>query len=137
LSRAYVDSSWILAIALGEPRAVERRNTLQSFDEVASSELLEAEVRSALTREGEGADHAERHVVAIEWIRPTRRLTPEIDRVLAAGHLRGADLWHLVCALYVSPEPADLAFLTLDREQERVAKILGFPRGFKTRSERR
>ena len=59
--------------------------------------------------------------------RPIRRLTGEIDRALACGYVRGADLWHLACALFVTPEPADLAFLTLDAGQAGVAGRLGFP----------
>jgi hypothetical protein len=50
----------------------------------------------------------------------------EIDRVLAAGSLRGADLWHLACAVYVSGNPEELAFVSLDQRQREVAKALGF-----------
>jgi hypothetical protein len=53
-------------------------------------------------------------------------LTPELERVFAGGYLKGADAWHLACALYLAEEPAKLAFLTLDRRQRAVARRLGF-----------
>lgn len=34
---------------------------------------------------------------------PARRLTRELERVLAAGYIRGADAWHVACALYLDP----------------------------------
>jgi hypothetical protein len=46
--------------------------------------------------------------------------------VLDAGYLRGADCWHVATALYVSPEPSRLSFLTLDERQRDVARTLGF-----------
>ena len=127
MSEAYVDSSWIVAIALSESRAGDRRKTLLSFDGVSSADLLDAEVRSALFRESASLEAADDHLRAIDRVRPPRRLTPEIDRVLRAGFLRGADLWHLACALYLAPDPQNLVFLTLDADQKRVAKKLGFP----------
>ena len=57
---------------------------------------------------------------------PDRALTVEIEAVLDAAHLRGAEAWHLACALYLSPDPRELAFLTMDRQQARVAAALGF-----------
>jgi hypothetical protein len=46
--------------------------------------------------------------------------------VLEHGYLRGADLWHLACALFVVDEPDMLTFLTLDTRQQEVAAALGF-----------
>jgi hypothetical protein len=50
----------------------------------------------------------------------------EITRVLRSAYLRGADLWHLSTAIYVTSDPSDLTFLTLDRRQAEVAEALGF-----------
>ena len=47
--------------------------------------------------------------------------------MLEAGYLRGADLWHVAHALYVTPCPASLSFVTLDARQGAVAEALGFP----------
>ena len=121
---AYVDTSALLAIAFGEPakEAIARR--LASFPSWVSSNLLEAEMRSALAREGGefDADPLER----VRWVMPTRPLSPEIAAALRVGYLRGADLWHIASALYAAQAMPELAFITLDRRQERVAAGLGF-----------
>ena len=62
----------------------------------------------------------------MKWVLPERPLTPELERVFATGYLRGADAWHLACALYLTQDPATLAFLTLDQRQRVVARRLGF-----------
>ncbi len=102
---------------------MERR--LGGFDALLSSNLAEAETLPALVREGfepSGPDLFAR----LAWILPDRPLTEEMIRALGAGHLRGADLWHIACALYVPEEPGTLTFLTLDRNQKAVAARLGF-----------
>ena len=65
-------------------------------------------------------------IATVSWLIPDRPLTDEIERVLEAGYVRGADCWHLASALYLSPEPSSMAFLTLDDPQKKVAKRLGF-----------
>ena len=97
---------------------------LRKFDRLVSSNLLEAEVRAALARERVAA--RSNMFAGVDWILPDRPLTPEIARVLAAGALRGADLWHVACALYLDPAGSELAFLTLDAKQQRVAAAIGF-----------
>lgn len=47
-------------------------------------------------------------------------------KVFAADYVKGADAWHLACALYAAGDPRDLTFLTLDRRQRTVARRLGF-----------
>lgn len=56
----------------------------------------------------------------------SRPLSDEITRVLQTACMRGSDLWHLPAAIYVTSEPGDLTFLTLDRRQGEVAAALGF-----------
>lgn len=63
---------------------------------------------------------------ALRWVHPDRRLTRELDRVLQAGDVRGADAWHLACALYLAGAPGELTFLTADTRQGTVAEALGF-----------
>lgn len=60
------------------------------------------------------------------WILPDRSLQPEIEQTIAAGYLRGADLWHVACALFLVNDPREIAFLTRDERQRSVAKALGF-----------
>jgi predicted nucleic acid-binding protein len=126
LKLAYVDSSCLVAIAFGEPGYEEVVERLNRCERLFSSNLLEAELRAALAREG--AEGQEGDLLSgFIWIYPNRQLTVEYRRILAAGTLKGADLWHVACALFLSPEPKELAFLTLDRPQRAVARALGFP----------
>ncbi|HEX4935357.1 MAG TPA: PIN domain-containing protein, partial [Gemmatimonadaceae bacterium] len=119
-----LDSSCVVAIATGERSARPLAERLERFDRIFAAPLLEAEVRSVLQREGlAGADV---DLSDVRWILPSRPLTDEIERVLEAGYVRGADCWHLACALYLAPEPGEVTFLTLDTQQRRVAKALGF-----------
>ena len=121
---AYVDTSCLVAIAFGErgARALARR--LEGFDELISSNLLEAELRAAFSREGVEQDEA--LLTWITWVLPNRPLSPEIETVLSAGYLRGADTWHLASALYLAADPEEIAFVTLDERQREVAGELGF-----------
>lgn len=90
-----------------------------------SADLLEAELRAALRREDAPSDAP--LLNRVSWVSPQRPLSSEITVILGAGRLRGADLWHLACALYLAPSPRDLSFLTLDTRQGAVAEKLGFP----------
>lgn len=122
---AYVDSSCLVALAFDEPGARKLAARLRRFDRLFSSNLLEAELRSALVREGADG-HIEELLSWLTWVYPNRPLTPEYARITAAGYLRGADLWHLANALFLAPDPTDLSFLTLDGRQGEVARRLGF-----------
>jgi hypothetical protein len=125
VNAAYVDSSCLVAIAFGEPEAAKLSSRLRQFDRLLSSNLLEAELRSALLREGV-ADPPDDLLSWITWIFPNRSLSPELRRVSGVGYLKGADLWHLAHALLLAPGAKDLVFLTLDKPQAAVAKKLGF-----------
>lgn len=121
---AYIDSSCLVAIALGEAGAKAVAARLDDFATVISHPLLDAEVRSACSRERVAVPHEE--LTRIELIEARRAISDEIDKVLSTGYVRGADCLHLATALYVSPTPSDLTFLTLDTRQRAVAKKLGF-----------
>ena len=121
----YIDSSCLVAIAFGEAGAARVARRLERLDRLFASNLLEAELRSALAREEVSADPAGL-LSGITWVYPNRPLSGEFDRVLAEGYVKGADLWHLACALFLAPEPKDLAFLTLDTRQKEIARKLGF-----------
>jgi hypothetical protein len=86
---------------------------------------MEAEVRSALAREG--TDGSWRNLFSwVSWVYPDRRLTSELSMALSVSRPRGSDLWHLACALTLRPRIDDLAFFTLDENQETAAQRLGF-----------
>ena len=122
---AYVDSSCLVSIALGEPFHRELIAFLSRFDRLYSSTLLEAELRSAVAREGK--PETVKNVVAwLNWVYPRRRLNPQFDQVLKVGTPRGSDLWHLACALVVRARAPETFFITLDRQQGDIARSLGF-----------
>lgn len=125
MTTAYLDTSCLVAIALGEPGWEGTAEALDGFERLVSSNLLEAELRSVLHRE-EVSQLAEPLLAEVSWILPPRPLTPEIRRVAAQDYLRGADLWHLACALFVADSPRELTFATLDRKQSDVAGAIGF-----------
>lgn len=121
---AYVDTSCLVAIAFAEKHGASIGRRLRGFDEIVSSNLLVAELLSSFVREKVEPDPAVSD--GISWIIPDRPLDDEIVRVLTAGYVRGADCWHLATALYLAPDPAEIAFLTLDDRQRAVADSLGF-----------
>ena len=121
---AYVDTSVLVAIAFEERDGQRMARRLATFSGLLASNLLEAELRAACAREN--CSFADALLTELKWVFPDRSLGPELGEVLAAGYLRGADLWHLACALYVTTAPRDMAFLTLDQRQRLVAETLGF-----------
>jgi predicted nucleic acid-binding protein len=127
MTLGFVDTSCLVAVALGESGSDALVARFGRLERLFASNLLEAELRATLRREG--VEHDEALLAEIAWVLPDRPLTAEIAAVLDAGQLRGADGWHLACALYLAPEPRELEFLTLDTRQAAVAATLGFPGG--------
>ena len=124
MSVAYVDSSILVAIAFQEEGSEQLVALLESFDRLACSNLVEAELRSACHRERITYD-AE-ILSDIEWVIPDRTLSEEIADVLTTGYSTGADVWHLATSLFYTPDPSEISFLTLDIRQRSVAEALGF-----------
>jgi len=121
---AYIDTSCLVAIAFGATGGTALARRLRQFDGVFSSNLLEAELRASFVRED--VEFEDAILDPITWVLPDRPLTDEIARVLSTAYLRGADLWHVACALYLAGDRAGLAFVTLDSRQAEVAETLGF-----------
>lgn len=124
MTLAYVDTSAIIRVAFGEEGGAAVGRRLARFSVLISSNLLEAEVRSAFARER--IPFPRELLNRMDWSHPRRPLTPEIEKVLAAGYLRGADLWHVATALQLPQEPAKVTFVTQDKRQRNVAETLGF-----------
>jgi predicted nucleic acid-binding protein len=124
LKAAYVDTSCLVAIAFGEDGAARLSRRLESFDELFTANLLEAELRATFAREAVPLDPT--MLTWVTWVVPDRPLSREITQVLTAGYLRGADLWHLACALFLVESPREIAFVSLDARQSGVAAQLGF-----------
>ncbi len=114
----------MLAVAFNERHSESVAALIASYSELISSNLLEAEARAGFARERR--PFLPSVLRGIGWIFPNRPLGSEFERVLNAGYLRGADLWHVAVALYTASEPGELAFVTLDRRQQAVAASLGF-----------
>ena len=122
---AYVDTSATLAIAFEEPgwELIARR--LAGFPVLPSSNLLEAEMRSAYEREG--LDFVPDVISSISWANPPRSLGPEMAKaIVEGGYLRGADLWHVAVALYVDDTLAGkTCFHYLGRQAEKYSRKSG------------
>ena len=124
MTAAYVDTSAMVAVAFSEPMWELLAERMDGFSVLHSSNLLEAEVRAAFAREHIGFTLGV--LAGIQWVMPSRPLSTEMEAVLRAGYLRGADLWHVAAALYTARDPAEMCFLTLDQRQREVAASLGF-----------
>ena len=124
MSVAYIDTSALVAIQFNEYGSEILIQILAQYSEVVSSNLLEAELRSACARENH--ELSKSLLDSIDWILPDRPLTDELIKVLNAGYLQGADLLHVATALYVASNADEVVFATLDQRQKDVAGELGF-----------
>lgn len=123
---AYIDTSLLIRTRFeNDGRRGARR--IEKYDRLFASDLLFAEILAFAKRENVALETVLEAVKGISWVIPDRSLAEEIKSVAEAGYLRGADLWHLACARYLTPNPKEIAFLTLDARQREVAKKLGFP----------
>lgn len=123
MSVAYADASVLASLAFREPEAARVRRRLTGFDAVVTSVLTEAELASALKREGVVLPHSP--LGGAHLIGTPDPLSGELQTVLSAGYLRGADCWHVAVALSYAPA-RDLTFFSLDKVQRAVAARLGF-----------
>jgi predicted nucleic acid-binding protein len=123
LNVAYADASVFAALAFREPEAERLQQRLAGFDRVVTSVFTEAELASALTREDITLE--ESPLLGVHLIGAPDPLSAEIQEVLAAGYLRGADCWHVAVALNYSPD-REVTFLSLDKAQREVAAKVGF-----------
>lgn len=121
---AFVDTSAIAAMLFREPGAEDLGARLQGFHLLASN-LLAAELHAAVAREQLPAAVLGPFLAILQWVHPNRSLEPEFATVLAKGRLRGADLWHVACALYASELLLPVKFVTRDQRQREVASALG------------
>ncbi len=124
MKAAYVDTSCLVAVAFGEEGGATLARRLETYDALFASNLLEAELRAVFAREAVAFDRE--LLNGVSWVLPDRPLGPEFEQVLAAGYVRGADLWHVATALYLAENPGEIDFLTLDTRQGEIAAKLGF-----------
>ena len=128
MKAAYVDSSVLVAISLGETDHEDLTSRLEKFDQLFSSNLLEAELRSAPEAGGFRRNRRwSSHLDLVGLPKPTADSRVQVGP--QGGLLEGADLWHLACALYLREELEEISFLSLDDKQVAVAGSLGFDLG--------
>ena len=113
-----------VAFAFEEVGSESIHEWLNRYEGLMASNLVEAEVQAACHRENLAL--APSFFGSINWELPRRPLSTEITRVLSAGYLTGADIWHVATALYYAADPQEVGFLTLDVRQRKVAESLGF-----------
>ena len=124
MSIAYIDTSALVAIEFNELDSVFLESKLREYETVISSNLLEAEYRSACARRNRIISRT--LLRKVDWVLPQRSLTTELETVLNVGYLRGADLYHVATALNFAVTPSDLSFVTVDIRQGEVAAAVGF-----------
>ena len=123
---AYVDTTAVLPVALGEePVGASVQRRLDSFPHLLSANLLETELRTVF--KAERARFNGSAIAEISWIFPNRQLDAEMVAVLEIAYLSPIRVWHLATAMFFRDVlQSDLAFITLEEEQETVARELGF-----------
>ena len=130
LAIAYLDPTALIPIVFGEePVGAVTEERLSRFPILMSSNILEAELRARFEREGQIFDPG--WLSGIEWLQPRGSLGVEMARIQAFAPLSPVLLWHLANAAHLASQlsltdrRADLAFITLNEEQETVARELG------------
>jgi hypothetical protein len=127
LKAAFIDTSAVAAILFEEAGWRELHQLLSEVGPLYASNLLEAELRSAAARENVDQKDVDEALSRLEWVLPERPLSQELRAVASCGTpLKGADSWHLACALFLAGDPSVLPFLTLDGDQALGAGRLGF-----------
>ncbi|GMV42732.1 MAG: hypothetical protein AMXMBFR64_44480 [Myxococcales bacterium] len=137
---AFIDSSVVLSILLGQPQAREAAALWDAHPRRAASILLEAECRTVLRRTA----RARATVLPPDWRPSSERLleewlesvslhavTPKVVARLGAEHVLGGcrtlDALHLSTALLLRDRVgADLVLITFDRDMAEMARSLGF-----------
>lgn len=123
---AYVDSSVLVGFMFNEREIGRIEKRLTNFDELISSSLLEAEIMSAAAREGFSMEDALKVIGSVSLFFANSDLTKELRRIFEIDYIRGADAYHLACALALDPKAEELCFCSLDKKQLTIAKALGF-----------
>jgi len=124
LKAAYIDTSLLIGLRFQKSAPATVRAVLQY--ELFASELLITEALAFGKRESIDPSLIWEAFKGLSWIIPEGSIAKECHRVTQVGYARGADLWHLACACFLSPNPGDLTFLTLDERQRNLAAQLGF-----------
>jgi predicted nucleic acid-binding protein len=123
---AYLDTSAFLALVFRQSGYKQIEKILENVEQVLTTDLLMSEATSVFVRERGDFEVLKTSLGGLLFI--TAELSvPLLESVLRAGWLRGADLYHLAAAFWLTDsKPKNIYFLTLDEQQNRVAGKLGF-----------
>lgn len=121
----YIDTSVAIAYLLKE-QGSEKLIEIFESDTLISSGLFEAEFLAICKRESVPNEKVEAFLNKIKISYPTYSLKNELDKILDVGYCRGADLYHIACALDLDSTQKHLEFFTLDLEQKKAAQAVGF-----------
>jgi predicted nucleic acid-binding protein len=125
LRRAFVDTSFLASIVFDEPAAPALIKKLRGHDALFASDLMVTELLAVAVREKVPIAAVSATLRMFSIVIPDRSLEPEVREVLSHGYLRGADLWHVACALFLAGgDRSALSFLTRDASQSRIAKVV-------------
>lgn len=123
----YVDTSVLVSLFFDDSHNNDRfSQLLKEADEVVSSVLIEAEFLSVICREKINPAAGVDYLKQISLVIPDRSISKELGVVFSKAYVRGADAFHLACALYLDPKTSELTFLTADKQQQKAAEALGF-----------
>lgn len=133
---AYVDSSLLLEVLLGQPRAAEAARLWSAHERRVSSVLLEAECRTVLRRLDRGGAltsslrEAEQDLAeALDQVTLHNVDRSVVDRLGVLPELaacRTLDALHLATAALWRDRLGGIQVLTLDRAMAESARALGF-----------
>ncbi|MEI6805931.1 MAG: type II toxin-antitoxin system VapC family toxin [Myxococcaceae bacterium] len=123
----YVDTSVLVSLFFEDSDSNNRfSRLLKEADEVVSSVLIEAEFLSVILREKINLSAGVDYLKQISLVIPDRSISKELGVIFSKAYVRGADAFHLACALYLDPKASELQFLTADIQQQKAAQALGF-----------
>ena len=120
----YVDTTALIPdVTREQPVAELMQQRLERIPLLLSANLLEAEMRETYAQEGQPFDRDA--LSEIRWIMPNRPLDTEMAAIAEIAPLPAARLWHLAVALFFAELVPGVIFITLDEQQEAVARDLG------------
>lgn len=122
----YIDSSALMALLFKQSDHINIKKIMINANELISSNLIIAECFSACTREKFDKILCWEFLQEISMVIPESKLQLELEKVFHCGYLRGANAYHLACALYLDNNTQELGFLSRDQNQCLVAQQLGF-----------
>ena len=123
-SNIYIDTSVVIAILLDQDHSKKYQQTV-SDAKLYSHELILSECFSVAKREFIPFSDMQNALEVINIVTEIPQLPGFLEEILEIGYCRGADLHHLACAKFLDPD-ATIGFLTADKKQREIAKLVGF-----------